>query len=258
MIHWLRLRSLGGEGSGLKKRKYTKKSAVVFFLAAAMSVLMLSGVVWAQEEGNMADTAAAGNSPGGSENTAGAVMNETVLLQDAGADGDADSNIDGESGESGTGSVDTPTDTDAESGNTGEIPDADGTPDTDGTSGAGGAGGIEGNGQLPGGETGDGGQVPGGETGDGGQAPGGETGDGGQAPGGGMDLPSYLEPTQKVDKLELAKREPVTLSEVSIKTVSFTPQTGDEAEPQTALWIGVMAVAVIAAIVVIVIWKKRK
>lgn len=250
MIHWLRLRSLGGEGSGLKKRKYTKKSAVVFFLAAAMSVLMLSGVVWAQEEGNMADTAAAGNSPGGSENTAGAVMNETVMLQDAGADGDADSNIDGESGESGeggTGSVGTPTDTDAESGNTGEIPDADGTPDTDGTSGAGGAGGIEENGQLPGGETGDGGQ-----------APGGETGDGGQVPGGGMDLPSYLEPTQKVDKLELAKREPVTLSEVSIKTVSFTPQTGDEAEPQTALWIGVMAVAVIAAIAVIVIWKKRK
>lgn len=239
MIHWLRLRSLGGEGSGLKKRKYTKKGAVVFFLAAAMSVLMLSGVVWAQEEGNMADTAAAGNSPGGSENTAGAVMNETVLLQDAGADGDADSNIDGESGEigeGGTGSVDTPTDTDAESGNTGEIPDADGTPDTDGTSGAGGAGGIEENGQLPGGETGDGGQVP----------------------GGGMDLPSYLEPTQKVDKLELAKRELVTLSEVSIKTVSFTPQTGDEAEPQTALWIGVMAVAVIVAIAVIVIWKKRK
>ena len=234
----------------MKKRKYTKKSAVVFFLAAAMSVLMLSGVVWAQEEGNMADTAAAGNSPGGSENTAGAVMNETVMLQDAGADGDADSNIDGESGESGeggTGSVGTPTDTDAESGNTGEIPDADGTPDTDGTSGAGGAGGIEENGQLPGGETGDGGQ-----------APGGETGDGGQVPGGGMDLPSYLEPTQKVDKLELAKREPVTLSEVSIKTVSFTPQTGDEAEPQTALWIGVMAVAVIAAIAVIVIWKKRK
>ena len=73
-----------------------------------------------------------------------------------------------------------------------------------------------------------------------------------------MDLPSYLEPTQKVDKLELAKRELVTLSEVSIKTVSFTPQTGDEAEPQTALWIGVMAVAVIAAIAVIVIWKKRK
>ena len=250
MIHWLRLSSLGGEGSGLKKRKYTKKGAVVFFLAAAMSVLMLSGVVWAQEEGNMADAAAAGNSPGGSENTAGAVMNETVMLQDAGADGGADSNIDGESGEigeGGTGGVDTPTDTDAESGNTGEIPDADGTPDTDGTSGAGGAGGIEGNGQLPGGETGDGGQ-----------APGGETGDGGQVPGGGMDLPSYLEPTQKVDKLELAKREPVTLSEVSIKTVSFTPQTGDEAEPQTALWIGVMAVAVIAAIAVIVIWKKRK
>ena len=69
-------------------------------------------------------------------------------------------------------------------------------------------------------------------------------------------LPSYLEPTNKVDKLELTKNEPVTLSEVTVEALSFTPQTGDDS--QLMIWVGVMIVAAIIAVVVIVIWKKRR
>ena len=69
-------------------------------------------------------------------------------------------------------------------------------------------------------------------------------------------LPSYLEPTNKVDKLELTKNEPVTLSEVTVEASSFTPQTGDDS--QLMIWVGVMIVAAIIAVVVIVIWKKRR
>ena len=69
-------------------------------------------------------------------------------------------------------------------------------------------------------------------------------------------LPSYLEPTNKVDKLELTKNEPVTLSEVTVEGLSFTPETGDDS--QLMIWVGVMIVAAIIAVVVIVIWKKRR
>lgn len=69
-------------------------------------------------------------------------------------------------------------------------------------------------------------------------------------------LPSYLEPTNKVDKLELTKNEPVTLSEVTVEALSFTPQTGDDS--QLMIWVGVMIAAAIIAVVVIVIWKKRR
>ena len=69
-------------------------------------------------------------------------------------------------------------------------------------------------------------------------------------------LPSYLEPTNKVDKLELTKNEHVTLSEVTVEALSFTPQTGDDS--QLMIWVGVMIVAAIIAVVVIVIWKKRR
>lgn len=155
----------------MKKRRDTKKRAAAFFLTAVVSVLVFSGIVWAEEEGSIADADTVGNSSdiAGPENAAAAGESEAEALQD-------------------TESNDT-THGDLEEG--------------------------------------------------------------------GTELPSYLEPTHKIDKLELTKREPVTLYEVSVRALSFTPQTGDEENPQVMLWIGGMVAAVLAA-VIIIIWKKRK
>lgn len=175
------------EGFILKKVQHVKKKVSIFFLAASISILMLSGTVWAEESEKTAD-------PADTENTAVVDRSEEALRQPDTADTQ-------ETGTDASGNVDT--------GSAGMNGDAEVTGQNDS-----------------------------------------ENGDSG-----GTGLPSYLEPTQKIDKLELTKHEPVTLSKVSVKSVSFTPQTGDDS--QVMIWVGVMTVAVAAA-AIIIIWKKRK
>ena len=70
------------------------------------------------------------------------------------------------------------------------------------------------------------------------------------------DLPSYLEPTQKTEKLELLKSSlPGSISRTDSYGSYTSPQTGDSAN--FVVWIVVLAAAV-AAVVVVVILKKRK
>lgn len=79
---------------------------------------------------------------------------------------------------------------------------------------------------------------------------------GGNNGGNAADLPAHLDYTSKVEKLELSKRDPVTLSEVSIPPLSFTPRTGDPSHAER--WAVVMVAAVAAIVVTIIIMKRRK
>ena len=68
----------------MKKRRDTKKRAAAFFLTAVVSVLVFSGIVWAEEEGSIADADTVGNSSdiAGPENAAAAGESEAEALQD--------------------------------------------------------------------------------------------------------------------------------------------------------------------------------
>ncbi len=81
------------EGFILKKVQHVKKKVSIFFLAASISILMLSGTVWAEESEKTAD-------PVDTENTAVVDRSEEALRQPDTADTQ-------ETGADASGSVDT-------------------------------------------------------------------------------------------------------------------------------------------------------